>query len=147
MPEFFCPHGRMSMGHSDTRLHPPAAVSCPSCRLVVGQGRATLEDATIATAGTAAGFISSAARRTGAAAVDPRVAIEDMRHAAEAMGADVKRLRMLDYDNAQRLGVVDTTVAEVLATFGSWKGARTAILDAEPQQHGSDNPAAQRAAG
>lgn len=118
MPKF-CPHcGAELPGHDARR-----GGRCPSCRLVVGVDRARDEaDDEIRTGG----FMANAARREGADPVAKDTALAALSAVAETLDTPVDRLRMTDYDKAHRDGAAGPSVAEVLATFDTWKAARTA---------------------
>ena len=115
----YCPHcGAELPGHDDHR-----GGRCPSCRLVVGADRARdqAEDGV-----RTGGFMANAARREGADPVAATDAFTALRAVADTLGCPVERLRMTDYDSAHRDGAPGPSVAEVLATFDTWKAARSA---------------------
>jgi len=72
------------------------------------------------------GFMANAARREQAAPVEQEAAFEALRAVAATQGCPVERLRMTDYDAAMRSDVRGPSVAQVLATFDTWKAARAA---------------------
>jgi len=115
----FCPHcGGELVAHDDSR-----GGRCPACRLVVGSGRAretTLDDV------RTGGFMANAARREAAEPVAEGKAFAALRAVAVDLGCGVERLRMTDYDKAVREGADGPSVAQVLATFDTWKAARAA---------------------
>lgn len=115
----YCPHcgGELSK-HDDA-----SGGRCPSCRLVVGVGRARTEASEDVRTG---GFMANAARREDAQPVREEVAFRALRSVATTVGCAVERLRMTDYDAAIRGGALGPSVAEVLATFDTWKSARAA---------------------
>jgi hypothetical protein len=97
--------------------------------LIVGPGRArenTAEDGDARSRGSAAGVLANAARRAGAAAGGKDEVIVALRRTADTVGCTVERLRMLDYQHeAERQGDLPS-LSSVLATFGTWKSARSA---------------------
>lgn len=115
----YCPHcsGELE-GHDDSR-----GGRCPSCRLVVGAGRARDQAREELRSG---GFMANAARREAAEPVPEAVAFAALRAVAGKVGCAVERLRMTDYDRAVRDGTSGPSVAQVLATFDTWKTARAA---------------------
>ncbi len=115
----FCPH---CGGELPAHDHATGG-RCRACRLVVGPGRARA--ASLADVRTG-GFMANAARREDAEPVDEEAAFLALRAVAAEVGCTVERLRMTDYDNAVRDGVDGPSVAQVLATFDTWKAARAA---------------------
>jgi hypothetical protein len=100
---------------------------CPTCRLVVGAGRATDtrgDGITLSGAGTAAGFLAAAARREEAEEADPTWVAGALADVAELLGVEVGRLRMLDYQEATGRDPELPELGVVLATFKTWKAAR-----------------------
>ncbi len=100
---------------------------CPTCRLIVGAGRSTAvagDGACLSGAGTAAGVLAGAARREEAEAEDPALVAAALREAARRMGVELRRLRMLEYQQVAAGDPALPSLAVVLATFGTWKGAR-----------------------
>jgi hypothetical protein len=132
VPAFYCPHCCLTVGASAAASFPPQAIRCTSCRLLVGAGRATREPSEAISSGSAAGTLVSAARRADVPPVDPAVAVADLRHAAALNGCEPQYLRMLDYEAAARLGDVETSLSQVIATFRSWKSARAAAAVGAP---------------
>lgn len=115
----YCPHCSGELrAHDDVH-----GGRCPCCRLVVGARRARVEAQDDVRIG---GFMANAARREGVEPVAPEVAYGALRAVALAVGGPVERLRMTDYDAAIRAGSPGPTLAEVLATFDTWKAARAA---------------------
>lgn len=120
----FCPHCDGALPATWARQHPGR---CPTCRLVVGAGRATEQQGdgiTLSGAGTAAGILGAAARRENAPAGDRPVVAEALRDAARLLRKDVARLRMLDYQHAADSDSTLPGLGVVLSTFGTWKLAR-----------------------
>ena len=115
----FCPHCNSGL-HG---LDPACGSRCGHCRLVVGAGRALEEPGERPLIG---GLMANAARREAAEPVLPELALSALRRVAETVGCNVKRLRMADYDTAARKDPDHPSVAQVLATFESWKHARAA---------------------
>ncbi len=115
----FCPHCGASLpAHDDLR-----GGRCRACRLVVGPGRARETSLDEVRTG---GFMANAARREDAEPVDQEAAFLALGAVAAGVGCSVERLRMTDYDKAVRDGAVGPSVAQVLATFDTWKAARAA---------------------
>lgn len=117
MATLYCPHCGGEMGTHDDRT----GGRCPTCRLVVGAGRAHDQPQTDVRSG---GFIANAARREEAEPVPAADALIALRTLAAELGCAVERLRMTDYDKAIRGGAPGPSVAQVLATFDTWKVAR-----------------------
>lgn len=115
----YCPHCGGELPTHDDRK----GGRCPSCRLVVGAGRARDQPQDDVRSG---GFMANAARREEAEPVARAEAFVALRAAAAELGCAVERLRMTDYDKAIRGGVAGPSVAQVLATFDTWKLARAA---------------------
>ncbi len=134
MPKF-CPHcGADLPGHDAAR-----AGRCPTCRLVVGVDRARDEaDDEVRTGG----FMANAARREDATPVAKDEAFIALRAVAATLGTPVERLRMTDYDKAHRDGAPGPSVAEVLATFETWKAARSAAGEGDARPVPEDGAAA-----
>lgn len=119
MSTTFCPHcGGEMLTYDHAR-----GGRCTSCRLVVGPGRARTEPLDDVRSG---GFVANAARREDAEPVPQALAFVALRAVAADVGCTVERLRMTDYDQAIRNGAVGPSVAQVLATFDTWKAARSA---------------------
>ena len=119
-----CPHCDVALPAAWARER---AGRCPTCRLVVGAGRATDSpggSTTISGAGTAAGILGGAARRQDAAPGDPTLVAEALREAARRRGVEYGRLRMLDYQQVVEQDPSLPDLGVVLATFGTWKAAR-----------------------
>lgn len=113
----YCPHCNSGLGaHDDAR-----GGRCDTCRLVVGAGRARAQPDGESRPG---GFMANAAKREEAAPVSAEAAWAALAEAAEQAGCRVERMRMTDYDKLVHEGAVDVTVAQILATFDSWKSAR-----------------------
>jgi hypothetical protein len=114
--------------------HPPAAMRCPHCRLIIGAGRARAEatdDGDARSRGSAAGVLANAARRAGAEAVGVESITVALRKAATEVGCPVERLRMLDYQQAADRDPTLLDLSVVLATFTTWKAARAAAATAD----------------
>lgn len=129
MPIPHCPHCLLPIGDGRVWPFPEQPTRCQHCRLIIGPGRArenTAEDGDARSRGSAAGVLANAARRAGAAAGGKDDVIVALRRTADAVGCTVERLRMLDYqDEAERDGDLPS-LSSVLATFGTWKAARSA---------------------
>lgn len=120
----YCPHCDATLPPDWTEER---AGRCPTCRLVIGAGRATARQGsgiTLSGAGTAAGILSSAARRADAEAGDPGAIAAAMRGAAVTLGVESGRLRMVDYQQLSEQDPAVPDLSVVLATFGTWKVAR-----------------------
>lgn len=120
---FACPH---CGGDLPARWLQPRAGRCPVCRLLIGAGRSvsTSLAGPRGRAGSAAGMLASAARRTDAVGGDPEVVAAALRAAAARSGCDVTRLRMLDYMRLRGTDLAMPALDVVLATFTTWKRAR-----------------------
>lgn len=119
-----CPHCDAALPDGWAREH---AGRCPTCRLVVGAGRATASPGSgtsISGAGTAAGILSGAARREAAPPGDRDEVAAGLRLAARELGVETRKLRMLDYQALAETEPDYPTLGVVLATFGTWKQAR-----------------------
>ena len=77
-------------------------------------------------AGSASGHVANRARGTVAAAVEPDRVVAALRQVAEDLGVRVGALRMIDYRHALTAEFEGPTLAEVMATFGTWRNARRA---------------------
>jgi len=119
MSLLYCPHCGGEMGLHNDRT----GGRCPSCRLVVGAGRARQAPQAEVRSG---GFMASAARREEAEPIAAADAFVALRALAAEVGCAVERLRMTDYDKAIRSGTAGPSVAQILATFDTWKVARAA---------------------
>jgi len=129
----FCPHCDAALPAAWVRQQ---AGRCPTCRLVVGAGRATDQQGdgiTLSGAGTAAGILGAAARRESAPAGDRQVVAAALCDAARTLGREVARLRMLDYQHAADADPTLPGLGVVLSTFGTWKLARLHAADRAPQ--------------
>jgi hypothetical protein len=60
------------------------------------------------------------------APIAPALITSARQRAAAHLGTRVEDLRLIDYRHALGQGVSGPTLAEVLATFGTWKTARDA---------------------
>jgi hypothetical protein len=110
--------------------YPAAALRCPNCRLIIGPGRAraeaTGEDGEARSRGSAAGVLANAARRAQSEVGSVPEVRAALRHTADVVGCAVERLRMLDYQHQTEREPGLPDLATVLATFSTWKGARSA---------------------
>ncbi len=129
MPLPHCPHCLLPIADGTVWPYPQQPMRCQHCRLIIGPGRArenTAEDGDARSRGSAAGVLANAARRAGAAAGGKDDVILALRRTAVTVGCTVERLRMLDYQHeAERQGDLPS-LSSVLATFGTWKSARSA---------------------
>jgi hypothetical protein len=129
--EAYCPHCHLLV-ETDAKLPwPPAPVNCPHCRLLIAAGRARPEVPHQAGArGAAAGVFSSRAKRQ---AEGPEVGEEEIvagiRRVAEIVGDRPERLLMIDYQQRCAASPDLPPLADVLATYGSWKSARRAAAE------------------
>jgi hypothetical protein len=134
----FCPHCDGALPATWARQQPGR---CPTCRLVVGAGRATDQQGdgiTLSGAGTAAGILGAAARRESAPAGDRLVVAQALREAARTLDKEVPRLRMLDYQHAADSNPALPGLGVVLSTFGTWKLARLHAGDRTPSAAATD---------
>ena len=123
--------------------YPRGPERCPHCRLIVGPGRARLEtgdDGDARSRGSAAGVLANAARREEGEPGDPQAVRAGLRAVAAQRSGPVDRLRMLDYQQAAERDPGLPTLATVLATFGTWKGARREASDAAGAAPGAMDP-------
>lgn len=117
---------------------PPDAMRCPTCRLIIGVGRARAEvgdDGDARSRGSAAGVLANAARREQSEAGDVEEIIAGLRRSAAAVGCSVERLRMLDYQEQAEADPGTPGLAVVLATFPTWKSARATAADQTQRTH------------
>lgn len=121
---FRCPHCSGALPESVRST----ATRCPTCRLVVGAGRGVPDDRPdTVSAGTNAGVKASAARRADLPPINPGTVIAALNRMIDETGSPSLRLRMVDYDALAARHPDDyPSLAQVLATFGSWKQARAA---------------------
>jgi hypothetical protein len=108
---------------------------CPHCRLVIGTGRARAAgdgEHGARAHGTAAGVVANAARREQGEALDHDRVTTALREVAGQLGCPLDRLRMLDYQNEAEQDVDLPVLADVIATFGTWKQARRAAAQMAP---------------
>lgn len=113
----YCPHCNTPLtAHKESR---PGR--CPDCFLIIGAGRARPAPDGEPRPGR---FMANTAKRVDAAPVSKEAGWAALREAAAMLCVRVERMRMTDYDMLSRDGVIDVTVAELLATFPSWKVAR-----------------------
>jgi len=100
--------------------------------LIIGAGRARAEasdDGDARARGSAAGVLANAARR---AQSEPGGAEEigaALRACAIELDCPVERLRMLDYQQRSVTDPAMPGLSAILATFTTWKSARTAAGD------------------
>lgn len=117
----YCPH---CSGALDVQVASGPA-RCPNCRLVVGVNRSTPQPTKGRSGGTSAsGLMLNQARREDADPVEVDVVVRAILEIASKSGRSLDRLRMVDYDEAIAAGADGPSVAEVLATCGTWKDAR-----------------------
>lgn len=127
MATAFCPHCALDLASDVALPYPPStAVRCRHCRLVVGPGRAKSSSAGAAGGrGAAAGRYASEARRAakGGAPSDPEVVLAAVRAVAGQIGRRPHEVRMLEYRELAETQSDLPPLADVIATFGSWKAA------------------------
>lgn len=129
MPVAHCPHCLLPMPGATSLPHPPAAMRCPHCRLIIGAGRARAEasdDGDARSRGSAAGVLANAARRAQSDPVGVPEIITALHKSATEIGCPVERLRMLDYQQQSERHAEMPDLSSVLATFSTWKSARAA---------------------
>jgi hypothetical protein len=129
MPLPHCPHCLLPIADGKVWPFPQQPMRCPHCRLIIGPGRArqnSAEDGDARSRGSAAGVLANAARRAGAAAGGKDDVIVALRRTADTVGCTVERLRMLDYQHEAERHDDLPSLSSVLATFGTWKAARSA---------------------
>ncbi len=121
MAAALCPHCSSRMGFSTPG--PATTARCPACRLIVAAGRA-VDAGQVEAHGrsSAAGAALNAARRHAADPIDPDAVTEAIRACARELGVAPQRLRMLDYQD-RCVGSTRPTLAQIVATSGSWKAA------------------------
>ena len=124
-PQCWCPHCTTPLPDYD----PVRGSRCKQCRLVVGAGRALGTSPATSLNG---GFMANSARREAADPLPRNEVLLALHTVAADIGCLVQKLRMTDYDSAQRAGAVGPTLAEVLATFQTWKHARRQAASSEP---------------
>ena len=122
----YCPHCHLLIAKGTGEPWPATAMRCPHCHLLVGAGRARDRPSSAPGAkGTAAGVFSHEAKRSDTEPLSsPKEVLAGLRRAASLLDQPTERLLMVDY---QQLSVVEDglpPLSDVLAAFGSWKGAR-----------------------
>lgn len=136
MPAPHCPHCLLPLtGGAPGLPHPPAAMRCPHCRLIIGAGRARAEasdDGDARSRGSAAGVLANAARRAQSEPGGVEEIGAALRKSAAEVGCSVERLRMLDYQQQSETDAAMPDLSAVLATFTTWKSARAAAATAQP---------------
>lgn len=129
--EAFCPHCHLLVENDVKLPWPPEPVNCPHCRLLIAMGRARAEAPQKAGArGAAAGVFSSRAKRQpdGPAVAEEEI-VAGIRRVADLMGDRPERLLMIDYQQRSAASPDLPPLADVLATYGSWKSARRAAAE------------------
>jgi hypothetical protein len=123
-----CPHCHLALEGWDRRV----AGRCPNCRLVVGPGRAIDAPPTGAPgrAVSAAALLGLRAHREDGKVLDREVVVEGLREAARIAACPLSELRMVDYAQLEQDGAGVVPLADLLATFGGWKPARSAAMAA-----------------
>lgn len=101
---------------------------CGACRLIVGPGRGVPapEGEDVSGVSLASGALANVARRAEVDPIEPQVVTSALRQVAAHLGVRVAELRLVDYRHALAGGVPGPTLAEVMATFGTWRTARDA---------------------
>ena len=118
--------------------YPPAAMRCPSCRLIIGPGRARAEatdDGDARSRGSAAGVLANAARRAESEPGGVQEITAALHLSAARVGCAVERLRMLDYQQDAERNPGMPALSVVLATYATWKSARAAAATAADEEH------------
>lgn len=123
----YCPHCALDLA-TDVELPYPKgqAVRCRHCRLVVGPGRGIADPETAAGGrGAAAGRYASEARRAAknGQPSDPEKVLAAVRSVAAQVGRRPHEVRMLEYRELAERQTDLPPLADVIATFGSWKAA------------------------
>lgn len=111
---------------------PVRGTSCRHCRLIVGVGRGRVLAAVSGNGvGSGAGYAANAARRQPAEPMDPGEALSALRDVAATEHVAIARLRMMDYVEAATDRPDLPSLARILATFETWKTARSLADAAE----------------
>jgi len=134
--EAYCPHCHLLIAKTAGKRWPATAIRCPHCHLLVGAGRAQSQPSSAPGAkGAAAGVFRREAKRSATEPLySPDEVLAGIRRAASLLSVPTERLLMVEY---QQLSVVEDglpPLSDVLATFGSWKGARRQA--APPESNG-----------
>lgn len=127
-----CPHCYEPLTGADPR----AAVRCGACRLVVGadRGLEAVDGHKPGGAGTAANVLRTRlARETGTKRTTDEV-VGSLRRAAALAGIAISDLRMIDYAELERPDAGLVPLIDLLATFGGWKPARAAAMQASRRE-------------
>lgn len=120
----YCPHCLLTVAEEARHPFPDQPLQCPHCHLLIGVERARHEPGGgPGMRGSAAGVYASAARHEAAEPVSEEIIAKAIEAAAGQVGCRVDRLLMLDYQRVAEHASLPA-LHEVLATFGSWKGAR-----------------------
>ena len=130
-----CPHCHLVLDGWDRR----APGRCPHCRLVVGAGR-TLDTPPAGAPGravSAAALLGLRAHREDGNVLERDDVVAGLREAARLAGRPLSELRMVDYAQMEQDGVPVIPLADLLATFGGWKPARTAAMAAAREERES----------
>lgn len=123
-----CPHCHLVLDDWDRRQ----AGRCSHCRLVIGAGR-TLDAPPAGAPGravSAAALLGLRAHREDGKVLDRDAVVEGLRHAARIAGSPLSELRMVDYAQLEQDGADVIPLADLLATYGGWKPARSAAMAA-----------------
>jgi hypothetical protein len=132
----YCPHCHLLIAKEAGERWPATGIRCPHCHLLVGAGRAQSQPSSAPGAkGAAAGVFRREAKRSATESLySPEEVLAGIRRAAWLLGQPTERLLMVEY---QQLSVVEDDLpplSDVLAAFGSWKGARRTA--ASPESNG-----------
>jgi len=124
----YCPHCHLLIEREAGEEWPQRPLRCPHCRLLVGQGRARPTPAAEPGArGSAAGVFAHEAKRSpGEVDVSEEDVCQAIRDVAEELGARPERLLMVDYQQRASDDEGLPQLADIFATYGSWKRARRA---------------------
>lgn len=128
-----CPHCNVVL---PAGWSPSRPGRCPTCRLLIGVERAVPVTGRRGDASIAAGMVAGAARRADVSPQEPHVVGAALRAAAAVAGCDVVRLGMLEYQTISAADPSLPALNAVLATFGTWKEARTQAAARRPARRG-----------
>jgi hypothetical protein len=131
-----CPHCLLVLPNARRLPYPEAPMRCPHCRLVIGAHRARADgddgEHGARAHGSAAGVVANAARREDGEILEPVLVSGALHAVADQVGCPLDRLRMLDYQQEAEQDPDLPALADVIATFGSWKKARRAAAKRVP---------------
>jgi len=123
--EAYCPHCFLLIESDVGSDWPPEPTRCPHCRLLIGEGRGKpTADANPGARGTAAGVFAHRAKRDDVEKASPDEVCTAIRKVAGELGSRPERLLMVDYQQHASADPDLPDLADVFASFGSWKRAR-----------------------